>query len=117
MEFKRSDRIADLLQREIADLLFRRVRDPRLAGLTITGVDVSPDLQNAKIFYCIFGEAGEEEKAGAASGLAKARSFIRQELGKRVQLRYMPQLDFRYDGSFEYGDRIERILKGLRDNE
>ena len=117
MEYKRADRIADLLQKEIADLLFRRVRDPRLVNLTVTAVDVSPDLQNARVFYCIFGEAGEKEKEVAASGLGKAKGFIRLELGKRLQLRSVPHLDFQYDTSFEYGDKIERILKDLRENE
>lgn len=118
MDYKRSDRVADLLQKEIADLVFRRVKDPRLVNITITGVDVTPDLQHARVFYCIMGgNTEEQEKKNAALGLDKAKGFIRQELGKRLHLRYIPQLDFSYDNSFEYGDRIERLLKELNKDE
>lgn len=118
MDYKRSDRVADLLQKEIADLVFRRVKDPRLTNLTVTGVEVSPDLQHARVFYCIMGGNVEDEtKKNAASGLEKAKGFIRQELGRRLHLRYIPQLDFAYDTSFEYGDKIERLLKDLHKDE
>ena len=118
MEFKRSDRIADQLHKEIADIVFRRVKDPRLANLTVSGVNVTPDLQHARVFYCIMGGAAEESvKKNAAAGLDKARGFIRQELGRRLHLRYIPQLDFEYDTSFEYGDKIERLLRELHKGE
>ena len=118
MEYKRSDRIADLLQKEIAGLLFRRVKDPRVANLTVTGVEVTPDLQHARIFYCVMGAAATEpERESAASGLNNAKGFIRQELGKRLHLRYVPQIDFHYDTSFEYGEKIERLLKELHKDE
>ncbi len=117
MEYKRSDRIADLLQKELADLIFRRVKDPRLVNLTVTGVEVTPDLQHARVFYCVMGASGQNERESAASALDKARGFIRQELGRRLRLRYVPQIDFRYDTSFEYGEKIERLLKELREDE
>ncbi len=114
MEYKRSDRVADQLQREIADLVFRRVKDPRVANLTISGVEVSGDLKHAKVFFCVMGGgADENSKKNAALGLEKAKGFIRQELGRRLSLRYIPQLEFAYDNSFEYGDKIERLLKEL----
>lgn len=118
MEYKRSDRVADLLQKEVADLIFRRVKDPRVANITVTGVDVSPDLKYARVFFCVMtGVADAKAKEEASSGLDKAKGFIRQELGKRLRLRFIPQLDFHYDTSFEYGDRIERILKDLQKND
>lgn len=114
MEYKRCDRVADLIQREIADLLLRRVKDPRVANLTVTGVDVSADLQHARVFYCIMGgNSDENSRKHASLGLEKAGGFIRQEIGKRLRLRYIPQLDFQYDTSFDYGDKIERLLKEL----
>jgi ribosome-binding factor A len=116
-EYKRSDRIADLLQREIADLLLRRVKDPRIEGVTITAVKVSGDLQHARVFYCIMGSSEEERKEAVASGLEKARGFMRQELGKRLHMRHLPQLEFVYDASFDYGDKIERLLKELHKDE
>ncbi len=118
MEYKRSDRVGDQIQREIADLVLRRVKDPRVANITISGVDVSPDLKQARIFYCIMGGAPDDEaKINAASGLEKAKGFIRQELGKRLRLRFVPQISFEYDNSFEYGDKIEKLLKELHKDE
>jgi len=117
MEYKRSDRVADLLRQEIADLLLRRVKDPRIEGITITGVEVTTDLQHARIYYCVMGHPTVEEKKNIAAGLSKAKGFMRQELGKRLHMRYLPQLDFHYDGSFEYGEKIERLLKELHKDE
>jgi ribosome-binding factor A len=114
MEYKRCDRVADLIQREIADLILRRVKDPRVANLTVTGVQVTPDLQHARVFFCIMGGSPDEStRKDASLGLEKAKGFIRQELGKRLRLRYVPQFDFEYDTSFDYGDKIERLLKEL----
>jgi ribosome-binding factor A len=117
MENKRVDRVADLLRQEVADLVLRRVKDPRVQRVTITGVDVSPDLQHAKIFYCVMGNPSDEEKKNVGEGLTKARGFMRQELGKRLHMRYLPQLHFHYDNSFDYGDKIERLLKDLHQDE
>ncbi len=117
MEFKRSERIADLLHREIADLVLRRVKDPRVSSITITGVKVSDDLKYARIFYCLMGKTSDEEKSSASEGLTKARGFMRQELGKRLHLRFIPQLHFEYDTSIDYGDHIERLLKNLNKDE
>ncbi|MGC8491219.1 MAG: 30S ribosome-binding factor RbfA [Syntrophobacteraceae bacterium] len=118
MEYKRSDRVADLLQREIAELVFRRLKDPRVANITISGVKVTGDLRQARIFFCIMGgHADEAAKKNALTGLDKAKGFLRSELGRRLSLRYVPQLDFEYDTSFEYGDKMERLLKELHKDE
>lgn len=117
MEHKRADRVSDLIRQEIAELLLRRVKDPRLESVTITGVEVTADLQHAKVFYTILGNPSDEDKKNTAHGLSKARGFIRQELGKRLYLRFVPEIAFHYDASFEYGDRIERLLKELHKDE
>jgi ribosome-binding factor A len=118
MEYKRSDRVADLLKKEIADLVFRRVKDPRVADVTISGVEVSGDLKQARVFFCVMGRGSDEDaKNNAVEGLEKARGFIRLELGRRLSLRYVPQLQFEYDTSFEYGDKIERLLRDLHRDE
>ncbi len=118
MEYKRSERVADLLQREIADLVLRRVKDPRVTDITISGVRVTDDLKHARIFFCVMaGRTGEDAKKNAATGLEKAKGFIRMELGRRLSLRYVPQLEFEYDASFDYGDKIERLLKELHKDE
>ncbi|MBC7357152.1 MAG: 30S ribosome-binding factor RbfA [Desulfacinum sp.] len=115
MEYKRADRVADVLQRTIAELLYRRVRDPRLTKITITGVELTDDLRHARVFYCMVGT--DSEKDLAASALAKAAPFIRREVGKRVHLKYLPSFTFSYDESFDYGEKIERLLRELRDDE
>ncbi len=117
MEFRRSDRVAELLQQEIADILLRKVRDPRTSTVTVTGVEVTPDLQHAKVYYSMRGASTEEEKQNVAKGLSKAAGFIRLELGKRLHMKHLPQLHFHYDESFEYGDKIERLLKDLHKDE
>ena len=115
MEFKRSTRVADLMLREIADLLRRRVKDPRLEAVTVTGVELTDDLRHARVFYCLKTEV--EQRQGVATGLNKAKGFIRGELGKRLRLRYMPEIQFKYDESFDYGDKIDRLLKELHQDE
>lgn len=115
LQYKRADRVADVIRRELADLLQRRIKDPRLNRVTVTGVEMTDDLRHARVFYCFLGESGERE--AVAQGLARARGFIRRELGQRIYLKFMPNLDFRYDQSFEYGDKIERILKELQTDE
>ena len=102
--FKRADRVADLIKMEIADLLLKQVRDPRIGSVTITGVEVTDDLRTARIFFVQLGkdECSPEVKAG----LAKATGFLRRELGHRLQLRLVPELLFSYDPSFAYGDRL-----------
>jgi ribosome-binding factor A len=117
MESKRPERVADLLQREVADLLLRRVKDPRVAAVTVTAINVSRDLQNATIHFCLTGTSEVAALESALEGLNKAKGFMRQELGKRLRLRYVPQLVFRYDSSLDYGAKIERILKELQDHE
>jgi len=114
---KRSDRIADLIQKELADLLLRRVKDPRVAGVTITGIKVSGDLQHARVFYCVMGSLAASDRDNAAAGLDKASGFLRRELAGRLHMRFVPQLSFHYDASFDYGYKIERFLKDVHQDE
>jgi len=110
--------VADLLHKEIAELVFRRVKDPRAASVTISGVEVSGDLKHARVFFCLMGGSADgDAKKNAASGLERAKGFIRRELGRRLTLRYIPQLEFAYDTSFEHGEKIERLLKELHQDE
>lgn len=111
MDYKRSDRVADLLREEIAELLHRRVKDPRLARVTISSVEVSADLRHAKVYYCFIG--GEQEAEPIARGLAKATGFLKIQLGKRVRLKRLPDLHFHYDTSFDYASKIDRLLRKL----
>jgi ribosome-binding factor A len=106
----RQARVGDLLKETIAVLLLRKVKDPRVEGITITGVDVSIDLKNARIFFCVFDSS---RKDGALEGLKSATGFLRRELKKELSLRAVPSLFFTYDESFDYGSKIDGILESI----
>ncbi len=108
MTFKRADRVADLIKAELSDILLRRIRDPRIEFVTITDVKMSADLRSAKIYFVQLGK--DRLDADLEAGFEKARGFLKRELGKRLRLRYMPEVLFLYDRSFEYGSRIDRLL-------
>ncbi len=115
MDFKRADRVADLIKQEISDILRREAHDPRIANITVTDVKLTDDLRSARIYVVELGKDRMTE--GVEKGLAKAKGFLRRELGKRLQLRYVPELAFFYDPSFEYGSRIEKLLKEIKKDE
>jgi ribosome-binding factor A len=108
MSFKRADRVAELIRADMSEIIRQEVKDPRLHSVTITSVKISDDLRNAKIYFVEMGkdECSEEIR----TGLHKAAGFIRRELGKRLQLRFVPELLFMHDTSFGYGNRIEKLL-------
>lgn len=107
--FKRSARVGDQMKEEIADILMRKIKDPRVGFVTVTGVELSDDLRNAKVFVSSYG-AGRED---LLAGLASAAAFIRGELGRRMRLKFLPELLFRYDDTVERGSRIMDLLHGL----
>ena len=111
--FKRADRVADLIKMEIADLLLKQVRDPRIGSVTITGVKVADDLRNAKVYFVEMGK--DTCSADLEAGLRKATGFLRRELGRRLQLRHVPEILFAYDPSFAYGSRIDTLLKEIHE--
>ncbi|MFH0787107.1 MAG: 30S ribosome-binding factor RbfA [Pseudomonadota bacterium] len=108
---KRTVQVGGLIQKEISELLLRKIKDPRLEMVTITAVEVSPDLKLARVFFSRFGEVAEVQRG--LEGLQSAAGFLKRELGQRLKLRHVPELEFRHDTSFEYGDRIESLLKDL----
>lgn len=107
--------MADLLGREIASILQRDVKDPRIGFLTVTGADVSPDLKSAKIYYTVLGD--EEKRAAAAEAIEKAKGFMRREIGMRIKLKSVPELRFIYDDTLDRGLRIESLLGGKTDGQ
>ncbi len=106
--FKRSDRVADLIKREISDIFVKQVHDPRIGIITVTGVKVADDLRSARIFFVELGK--DEYSEDVKTGLERAGGFIRRELGHRLGLRYVPELIFTYDSSFAYGERIDELI-------
>lgn len=107
----RPSRIADQLRAELSDLIARQVHDPGIGFLTITHVKVSPDLQIARVYYTTLGDDKARRDSGRA--LERATPFLRRQLGSRLRLKRVPQLEFFFDESIERGDRIEQILHEL----
>lgn len=105
--FKRTDRIAEMIQRKLAQIIPLEVRDPRLKGfVTISAVKVAADLGHAKVYFTIF----DEDKSLATSILNAAASYLRSALARSITLRTVPQLHFIYDESIEYGEKLSRLI-------
>ncbi len=110
LPYKRSQRVSDLLRREIADIIIYRLKDPRIGFITVTGVDVTDDIKIARVYVSIF---QDEERKTTLEILNSAKSFIRSELSKRLRMKFIPSIEFRLDTSIEYGSRIEKLLKEI----
>lgn len=108
MSFKRAEKVADLVKAEISDILLRQISDPQVQGITVTGVRVTDDLRQARVFFVKMGQNVCSDET--VRGLDRAAGFLRRELGKRLRLRYVPEIKFIFDESFAYGDRINRLL-------
>jgi ribosome-binding factor A len=104
--FKRSERVSDQMKREIADILMRKINDPRIGFVTVTDVELADDLRNAKVFVSVYG--GDKEET--LKGLKSATAFIRLELGRRMRMRLIPELLFRFDATVERGAHIMELL-------
>ncbi|HEX5110957.1 MAG TPA: 30S ribosome-binding factor RbfA [Vicinamibacterales bacterium] len=112
----RPDRVGDLIRQELSDLLTRgAVHDPGIGFITLTRVKVSPDLQLARVFYTSMGD--ERALRDTARALDRATPFFRRHLGGRLQLRRVPELEFKFDESIANQDRIEQILRDLHEEE
>jgi len=110
MKGNRLTRVADLLRHEVADILSSRMRDPRLGFVTVTGVDVAPDLRNATVFVSFLGRS--EDFEGRVQLLNHASPYVWRELASRhLDLRHLPQLHFRGDHSMERAQRIQELLR------
>lgn len=112
---KRAVRVGDLVLREIATLLIEKVKDPRVKGVTLTGVRLSNDLKRARIFFSVVGDQIRIDEARA--GLNSARGFIKREVGMRMELRYVPEISFAHDPSLETGSHMERVFAKIRRSE
>jgi len=112
MEGKRSEKVADLIQKEISQMLRRTIKDPRIGFVTITRVEVSEDCRSAKVYFSVAGTLEERERS--MKGLDSARGYVRRELGKRIRLRYTPEIMFRFDPSIEYAIHIGEVIEQLK---
>jgi ribosome-binding factor A len=125
-EFSRTDRVSDYLQRELAALIQRVIRDPRVGMVSVTGVDVSRDLGHAKVYYTLLSADGDDPIEECTEVLNKAAGFLRSQLSKDSNMRSVPQLRFFFDSSVGRGRYLEDLISkatdadralGLRDDE
>ena len=104
--------MADQIRAELASLFARDVHDPGIGFVTITRVQMTPDLQQARVFYTVLGD--DQARKSSARAVERAGPFLRRQIGSRLRLRRVPELTFRYDESIAGQDRIEQLLKEVR---
>ncbi len=104
----RKDRIASLLNREISEIIEHEIKDPRLGFVTITTVDVSIDLKNATVYF-----SSLNNKEEGLATLNRAKGYIKSSLAHRVRMRYIPDIEFKIDNSYEYGEKIDALLEEI----
>jgi ribosome-binding factor A len=109
--YTRSERVAGEIQRIVSEILRKDISDPRLNRVAISGVKMSKDLRNARIYFTL--SPGRFTSEDAANGFNRALGFIKRTLAGQLGLRYMPELRFFYDESFDYGSRIDQVLKSI----
>jgi ribosome-binding factor A len=112
----RPDRVGDQIRQELSEMLTRGdVHDPGIGFITLTRVQVSPDLQVARVFYTSLGDATQRVETQKA--LERATPFLRRQIGARVRLRRVPEVEFRFDETIQHQDRIEQILRDLHEQD
>ena len=114
LPYKRSKRVGDLIREEVADIILYRLKDPRIGFVTVTGVDMSPDMKNARVYVSIL---KEEDRELTLEILNSSKSFMRSLLSKRLRMKFIPTVEFRFDTSIEYGYKIDKLLKEIKDRD
>lgn len=108
----RPDRVGEQIRQELSQILSQQVHDPGIGFLTLTRVKVTPDLQLARVLYTVFGD--EKQRTDTQKALERALPYLRRQIGSRIRLRRVPDLQFFYDESVAHQDRIEKILLDLQ---
>ena len=112
MSSQRPTRVGEQIREDLTELISREVHDPGVGFITITRVEVTPDLQQARVYYTTLGD--DKARRETRRAMERATPFLRRQLGRRLRLRRIPELQFFYDESIERHDRIERILQDLQ---
>ena len=106
---RRSERLADLIRQDLSELLERSVKGPRIGFTTLTEVQLTGDLRQARVYVSILGD--EDARKQGMEGLAAAKAFLRHQLAHRLQLRHTPEIDFQLDRSQEYNERLDELIR------
>ncbi|RAP76218.1 30S ribosome-binding factor RbfA [Paenibacillus montanisoli] len=109
----RVGRVGEQIKKELSQLIQTELKDPRIGFITVTGVDLTNDLSQARVYLSVLGS--EEQKEETLKALARGTGFLRSELGKRIRFRHTPELLFKFDSSIEYGSKIEALLHTIND--
>ena len=112
---RRAERVAEAIRREASLLIKDELRDPRVGFVTVTKATITADLRNAVIYYTVLGD--DKTKELAKKGLQSALRFLRMEIAHKLKLRYVPELRLRRDDTFDYAQRIDEVLKKIKDEE
>ena len=104
----RIETLQELIKQEMSKMLLKEIKDPRIGFVTVTDVEMTGDLREAKIYVSVMG--GEEQVKSSLEGLNSALGFIRREIGQRIRLRFTPEISFALDTSLDYGDHIQKLL-------
>jgi ribosome-binding factor A len=104
----RPNRVSEQMKKELGEIISRKIKDPRIGFVTVTDVNVTGDLQQATVYISVLGD--QEQRENTLKGLAKAKGFIRSEIGQRIRLRKTPEITFEFDESIDYGNRIDTLL-------
>ena len=111
--YTRADRVSKLIKQTLSEIISKQIKDPRLEMTTITHVKVARDLKSARIYFTAHG--GNQKVDAAMQGFQSAMGYVKRELGQKLRLRYMPQIQFFYDDTLDHASRIDSILKSLQD--
>ncbi|RFU61570.1 30S ribosome-binding factor RbfA [Peribacillus glennii] len=111
----RANRVGEQMKKELTEIIGRKIKDPRIGFVTVTDVAVTGDLQQATVYISVLGD--EEQKENTLKGLAKAKGFIRSEIGQRIRLRKTPEIAFEFDESIAYGNRIDTLIHQIHAEE
>jgi len=108
----RAKQVGEQMKKELSDIIGRKLKDPRVGFVTVTDVEVTGDLQQAKVYITVLGD--EKEKEETLMALTKAKGFIRSEIGRRIRLRRTPDILFEFDPSIDYGYRIDALIEKVK---
>jgi ribosome-binding factor A len=111
----RANRVGEQMKKELGEIISRKIKDPRIGFVTVTDVQVTGDLQQATVYISVLGD--EKQRENTLMGLAKAKGFIRSEIGQRIRLRKTPEILFEFDESIDYGNKIDILLHQIHREE
>ncbi|WP_040572352.1 30S ribosome-binding factor RbfA [Selenomonas flueggei] len=111
----RVEKVQELMKQEISDIIFNELKDPRIGFVTVTSVACTEDLREAKIYVSVMGD--EKKARDTLNGLNSSLGFVRREIGKRIRLRFTPEISFALDTSLNYSDHIQRLLNEIHEDQ